>query len=533
MRAFKTKRNCRTRTIAVLGLASLLLPAAALAAGGDFDGDGFADLAVGVPNEGVGVHGAGAVNVIYGRGSGLDGAGSQIWHQSLGGILDGAEFNDHFGSSLAVGDFNGDGYDDLAVGVPGESLGGFARAGAVNVIYGSAAGLTDTGNQLWSQATVGILGVPETDDAFGWSLAAGDFNHDGYEDLAVGVPGDDVGFVLHAGAVNVIYGSPAGLAVAGNQLWTQDVPGVLDFAEEGDGFGYALAAGDYNGDLISDLAIGVWSEDLTTGGGVPIVDAGAVNVLYSDWSGLIVEGNQLWHQNVRGVHGDTVQGIAEDGDRFGASLAAGDFNGDSYSDLAVGSPHDNLARIVNAGAVNVIYGFHEGLIIDGNQHWNQDRVEILGEAETDDAFGASVAAGDFDGDGYDELAIGIPHDTVRGRFGAGAVAVLRGTETGLTRSDNQIWSQSSNGIREKSELWDQFGSALATGDFDGNGRDDLAVGVFNESVGRVNGGGAVNVLYGRAIGLREVGTQLWTQNSPGIPNRSEHVDQFGFALASR
>src|SRR5438067_12558289 len=86
-------------------------------------------------------------------------------------------------------DFNGDGFADLAVGVPQESVGSVGKAGAVNVIYGSPTGLRATGNQLWTQNSPGVPTVAEANGTFGTSVAAGDFNGDGFSDLAVGVPG--------------------------------------------------------------------------------------------------------------------------------------------------------------------------------------------------------------------------------------------------------------------------------------------------------------------------------------------------------
>src|SRR5947199_351050 len=90
------------------------------------------------------------------------------------------------------GDFNGDGSADLAVGVPGEDVGGVNGAGAVNVLYGGTGGLSATGNQLWSQDSPGVLDAPGVSEFFGQALAIGDLNGDGRDDLAVGVPYEDV-----------------------------------------------------------------------------------------------------------------------------------------------------------------------------------------------------------------------------------------------------------------------------------------------------------------------------------------------------
>src|SRR4029450_12511583 len=108
-------------------------------------------------------------------------------------------------------DFDGDGFADLAVGAPIETVGSLSGAGAVNVLYGSAAGLTGTGSDVFTQNTSGVINSAETQDQFGGALAAGDFNHDGFADLAVSVAGEDVGGIVDAGAVNVLYGSARGL----------------------------------------------------------------------------------------------------------------------------------------------------------------------------------------------------------------------------------------------------------------------------------------------------------------------------------
>jgi len=193
-------------------------------------------------------------------------------------------------SGIAKGDFNGDGFADLAIGVPDKNTPAtVSNSGAVVVIYGAADGLTSTGgagvpaSQFWSQNTTGVQGTSEGGDRFGAALAAGDFNDDGFSDLAIGVPGEKlvrsgVGF---SGMIVTIYGSANGLTTNPNA----GVPGSQSFSLEhvNDGqltlfaasteadvpdqlFGSSLAWGDFNGDGVGDLAVGAPKATITVPG---------------------------------------------------------------------------------------------------------------------------------------------------------------------------------------------------------------------------------------------------------------------------
>ncbi|HEV8420457.1 MAG TPA: hypothetical protein VGR13_03785, partial [Actinomycetota bacterium] len=321
----------------------------------DFNGDGYADLAIGSPFEDVGSYiNAGAVHIFYGSPSGLqaNAPDDQFWHQNSAGVEDSVENNDKFGSSVATGDFNGDGYADLAIGVPFEDVGGILNAGAVNILYGSPSGLqaTSPNDQFWSQDSPDVDGSAEESDEFGSSLAGGDFNADGYADLVVGMPLEDVASVVDAGGAQVLYGSPAGLQATApdDQFWSQDSPAVQDVAESGDRFGFSVAGGDFNDDSFDDLAIGVPFEDV--GDSAPVLDAGSVSVLYGTAAGLqaVSPDDQSWIQGTAGV-----LDRAEFNDQLGSSASTGDFNGDGFADLVAGAPLENVGvefRGVDAGA---------------------------------------------------------------------------------------------------------------------------------------------------------------------------------------
>ena len=425
------------------------------------------------------------------------------------------------GSSRVAGDFDGNGSDDLAIGAAGESINGQRAAGAVNVIYSTSQGLHATGDQLWYQNFANVVGTSEALDHFGAALAAGDFDGDDFDDLAIGVRNESLGtLAVRAGAVNVLYGSLAGLTDQDNQFWTQTVPFIQDAAEDHDQFGAALATGDFNNDGYDDLAVGVPNEAVGIHAG-----AGAVNVIYGSEDGLDAAGNQIWHQDSPGI-----QGLAETRDEFGTSLTAGDFNGDGTDDLAIGVRNEGQPGIPRAGAVNVLYGSKHGLTEVGDQMWHQNTAGVVALAEAGDRFGSQLTAGDFDNDGYDDLAVGVPGEGIGSIAEAGAVNVLFGSASGLTAAGSQFWNQNTVDVRGIAEAGDHFGSALTAGDLNRDYFDDLVIGTPFDSVGNILGAGVINVLLGASSGPRIPDNQIWFQDSPGIRGISEADDQFGAAL---
>ncbi len=340
--------------------------------GGGANGDKYADLAIGVPYRDVGgFNSAGMVGFAPGRSIGVNYDAGETFDFSTPGIFGEPHLNAQFGTALAGGDFNHDGYLDLAIGVPGETVNTATNAGVVTILFGSSSGYTGANSTYWIQPYLGTA-TAETSDRFGAALASGDFNGDGYDDLAVGVPGQDIGGVESAGVVNVIYNAASGTDTDQWQVVFQGYE-IQDVPEEVDNFGSVLTTGDFDGDSYDDLAIGVPNEDIVVGA-TTYVDAGAVQIVYGSPTGLISTGNQLFYQGHDGLQDDLTNY-----DRFGFALAAGNFDGGRYDDLAIGVPYEHRLSI-DDGIVQIVWGDVGGLErgdrsadLAGNDHGTDQR----------------------------------------------------------------------------------------------------------------------------------------------------------------
>jgi hypothetical protein len=425
--------------------------------------------------------------------------------------------DDLFGSALATGDFNGDGADDLATGVPYDQNQGL-QSGSVVVRYGADGQGLSGGTTLLREEVAAA-------EYFGLALAAGDFDGDSFDDLAVGIPYEEVlwddGETYRLGAVRVYYGASEGLR--------GDAYEVLDeLAVDADvnqvcidgNFGGALVRGNFDGDPYDDLAIGV---PYGCESGV-VLGSGSIYVAHGRAQGLLPFLGYRISQDSFGIYDD-----AESGDAFGTALAAADFNGDGFDDVAIGIPGENGS----SGAIEIVMGSQFGLIFANSAFWLPG---ALGETpEAGDQLGSSLAAGDFDGDGSEDLLIGTPREDLGDVEDTGAVDIAYGAGDpwwfDLSRTD-RLNQSSIYGFPHEGPF-DRFGAAFAVGDWDGDGRDDLAIGHPGDDR-RGSDLGAVTILMGDVPPLGSATRHhLVAPGWEGVPGDGSQASQFaGYALAA-
>jgi len=374
---------------------------------------------------------------------------------------------------------------------------------------------------LLAVAVVGAAALPATPNAVAAALPAvpqADVNGDGIGDLVLATGARLTYLGDTALSPNDLGGSvlvvPGGAPAA---MVNQNSPGIGLGMTATDKFGAALATGDFNGDGLADVAIGNPTEYV---GG--LANAGVVTVLYGQRTAPYL---RTIAGALTNVTQDTagLPGVVEAGDLFGGSLATGDFNGDGYADLGIGSPGEAIETDARAGAVWILYGRAAGLTATGAVAFNQDDPDLAGAAEAGDLMGWALAAGDVTGDGRDDLAVLSAGEVITGTTDAwGAVHLMHGAAGGLSGAASSYVSVANAATAGK---W----RGLAIGRFHGGANADLVV-QADQRRGAPAGAGAVVAVRGSAAGLTTTVTVL-DQAGDAIPGSPEAGDYFGGSLA--
>lgn len=444
-------------------------------------------------------------------------------------------------TSVPQADFNGDGIGDVAFSADGAYVNGKKGAGQLVVLYGTKSGVSNAKRSTISQNTAGNPGTAETGDHFGAETAYADFNGDGYDDLAVGSPGEDVGTDTDGGGLAILWGSASGITGKGVTV-ADPAPSGHDF------WGKNLAAGDFDGDGKADLAVGSSAATIyVLKGGInasgvpggkytikpPIMgtDAGgplnltAGNINGGQETDLVVDGYETdsdygWNRNyyipggVNGLHMSEAMAL-----KPGVITAIGDIDGDGYGDVVSGAywnPTTEDGTSVpdsgKGGKVWVTYGSDGGPLTPSATGITQDTGNVPGTAEGNDYFGYELDLGDINGDGFLDLAIGVAGENIGSATNTGAVTVLYGTSKGLdTASGAQSFAQSTAGVPGSDEDNDYFGTDVKLDDVTGDGRADLIVGSQENA-----GNGAVTYLPSSGTKIVTTGSRTVSPSTSGV-----------------
>jgi len=397
-----------------------------VAALGDVDGDGVADLAVGAPFDDDGGSDRGAVWILF-----LDAGGHVKAHRKISdlkGAFTGTLSDwDWFGASLApLGDLNGDGVTDLAVGAVNDRDGGTGNRGAVWILFLRADGAVKSYQKI-SVTSGGFTGQVDQADDFGRGLATvGDLDGDGRAELAVGAGRDDDGGT-DRGAVWILFLNSTG-TVRAYQKISDTEGGFTGLLDDSEGFGWSVGGpGDVDGDGVADLIVGAPYDG--DGG----VEQGAAWVLLLKPNGRVKS-----HQKISATMGG-LAGPLSPGDQFGAALAPlVDVSGDGKPEFGIGMPGDEESGMEgDRGALWLLSLAATGAVA-GERKLGQTTAGFEGTITPHSDFGSSISVlSDLDGDGERDLVVGAARDddgatNADGDLGAAWILFLGETTTTTT-----------------------------------------------------------------------------------------------------